>query len=66
MQVIYQYRCDTCGTTAEWWQGMGDRPYVGVKCASSPGSKCTGEFRRQPSRGNFATFAGSHRAEYGR
>lgn len=78
MKVAYEYRCDVGHVRSEMHE-MGKAPDTidcldcGDQDSSCSDPYCCGgpwpyylEMKRQPSRGNFATFAGSHRAEYGR
>lgn len=62
MKVVYEYCCDGAGCFSELMYELGQAPDVLERECGD----CRKPVRRTPSRGNFATFAGSHRAEYGR
>lgn len=70
MKVINQYRCEKCGEEWYEWSPLGEAPETSRHdeelMDGAPSADCPGIVRRLPSRGNFATFAGSHRAEYSR
>lgn len=77
MKVIFEYRCDEGDHVIEQMHELGEAPEQAYceqcstpVCCDADCCNCCCESAvyadRLPSRGNFATFAGSHRAEYGR